>query len=329
MDVPNAKPDYSDVRYKIQSDAERYTWTAYFIFGLLSSFIGDTLILIATFQKDTFKINKFLVAIIQHIAVSDLANGAHFILPTIIALLEDRWIMGETLCYARVYIAYVIYPAGMSFISVLTTSKFLIMKYPTRVSNWSPRRAHQVCAFVWIFLFLNPILFLVVDKNDLAFDYRIYTCEYRFQSETSDRIMFPLLLFFISALIPNILIVATTFPTLKYLALARRSAKRVKGSVPWQGALTVGLTSIVYCISTLPFTFYKILIGIGVMKEDPENMNQVNFYRASYFLLMMNLVFNFYIYILTIRSFRRFIYSKFSSAVPVSVNLNFSSMQEP
>ena len=47
--------------FGMHSDAERYFWASYHIFVLLSSLIGDSLILVASLQKDTIKVNKFIV----------------------------------------------------------------------------------------------------------------------------------------------------------------------------------------------------------------------------------------------------------------------------
>ena len=51
--------------YGIHSPAERYLWAAYNLFVFVSSLIGDTLILFATFQKGAFKLNKFIVTVMQ------------------------------------------------------------------------------------------------------------------------------------------------------------------------------------------------------------------------------------------------------------------------
>ena len=59
--------NYSDIKFGLHNNAERYTWAAYQLFVLLSSLIGDTLILAASFQKDAFKINKLIITVIQHI----------------------------------------------------------------------------------------------------------------------------------------------------------------------------------------------------------------------------------------------------------------------
>ena len=120
---------------------------------------------------------------------------------------------------------------------------------------------------------------------------------------------------FIFGLAPNIIIVATTVPTLKYLAHARTSARRVRGCVSWKGALTVALTAVIYFISTFPYTIY--LIVYGFMKEHEPHWFHFHFFRISYILLAINIVANFYIYTLTIKSFRRYLLLKVLSVVSV------------
>ena len=70
MNTPN---NYSDIRFGLDNSAERYARAVYQLLVLFSSFVRDSLILAASFQRDVFKINK-LVTVIQHIAVSDFAN---------------------------------------------------------------------------------------------------------------------------------------------------------------------------------------------------------------------------------------------------------------
>ena len=170
--------NYSDIEFGMHNNAERYVWASYHLFGFLSSIIGDTLILTASFQKDAFKINKILVTVIQHIAVPDLTYTISALAPTAISLLANSWVLGQTLCYARVYFGYFAFAAGMSLIAVLTSSKLLILKYPLRALSWPTKRAHQVCSLIWAFALIFPILFLAVNKDDVHFDYRVYNFEY-------------------------------------------------------------------------------------------------------------------------------------------------------
>ena len=109
--------NYSQPDFSIHNKAERYSWAAYHLFVLLSSLIGDTLILFASLQKDAFKLNRFIVTAIQYIAVFDLAYAMTGVLPTIISLIANTWVLGAAICYLRVYLTYFIYLSGMSLYS--------------------------------------------------------------------------------------------------------------------------------------------------------------------------------------------------------------------
>ena len=312
---------YSDIKFGISNNGERYFWAAYHFFVLLSSLIGDTLILIASFQKDAFKVSKILVTIIQHIAVSDLVFAISTVLPATISLLANSWVLGGTICYVQVYlISYYVYLSGMSLIAILTTSKFLILRYPLRAATWSTNRVHLICSLVWTISVINPILFFTVDKHDVFFDYRNYYCEYGFTDKIWRKILIPIT-GCIFGLVPNAIIIATTIPTLKYLVDATKVAKRVQGTVPWQGAVTVAATAVVYCISTLPHIIYKICWGLGFIKEgNPGGWSHIQYYRVSSFLLLVDIMSNFYIYTLTIKSFRKFLLTKVLCFVPASLS---------
>ena len=303
-------------RFGIHNKAERYSWAAYHIFVLLSSLIGDTLILYASFQKDAFKLNKFILTVIQHIAVSDLAYSIFSVFPGAVSLIADDWVLGSIMCYARVYLGYFIYPAGMSLIAVLATSKFLLLKYPFRYSNWTKKVAHQVCCLALIPSFAFPILFLILDKNDVEFDYRIYTCTYGYKAGTWKFTLRPIVCI-IALLFPIVVIISSTIPTLKYLLKAKSSARRARGSVPWQGTLAVVLTAVINCVSTMPTLVYSL--GVSFIQEDSSSLFSFHFFRVAKFLLMINIMCNLYIYTLTIKSFRRFLFTRINSVLQFSL----------
>ena len=93
MSVPN---EYDE--FRIPSPWKRYIAT-YQLFVVLSSLIGDTLILLASRNKDSFRLNKVLVTIMQHIAVCDISVSITHILPGAISLKADAWVLGDALCY--------------------------------------------------------------------------------------------------------------------------------------------------------------------------------------------------------------------------------------
>ena len=282
----------------MQSKAERYSWAAYHLFVLLSALIGDSLVLYASVQRHALKVHQVIVTVIQHIAVSDIAIVIFRVLPRMISFIADTWILGHGLCYVAACTNPIFFYAGTSFIAVLTTSKLLLLKYPLRATHWTKKEAHQICSIFWICSVLYPILVTAIKEDHVGFDYRIYSCRYK--TEQWDKIA--LIPSFIFIFAPAIIVVGTTIPSLKYLALARKTARRAGGIDPWQGTLTVALTAIFYLISILPLLVYYVWTHF--LKTETGHF-QV--YRIAIFLLSINVISNFYIYALTIKSFRTFL----------------------
>ena len=315
--------DFTSETFAIQNNTERCTWAAFKLLVFLSSVIGDTLILVASFNKNAFKINNFIATIIQHIAVVDLSVSVFDVLPSFISLIANSWILGQEFCYIKVFVSYYVYATSMYMIALMTTSKFLLLRYPLRASSFSRNRGHQICMSVWIFCLSLPGVMLLLDKDDVHFYFRPYNCGYGHRNIIW-KIALPILAFIFS-LTPNILIISTTIPTLKYLAAARNSARRVHGSIPWQGALTVALTAIVFILSNLPFVAQGIAEEF-MLSEDPSNWFHIELYRVTTSLLYINTLSNFYIYFFTIKSFRATIVSQFSSIFTLSCRIKGSML---
>lgn len=294
----------SATEFKIHSNSERYLWAAYHLFVFFSSIIGDSLILYASYQKGAFKLNEFIVIILQHIAFSDLAYAVSSVLPKAVSLIADSWVLGKGMCYSRAYLGHFSFTSGMFLIAFLTTSKLFILKYPMRCQNLTSKRGHGLCMLITAIAFPPPLLYLLLNWDDVDFDYRTYSCEYK----CSTKILQTLIIVStaISQFVPNMIIITTSIPTLKYIAEARRSAERVRGSVPWQGALTVTLTAAVSCFSNLPFFVSYLMAAVS-----STGVHNASFRRIAGFLLIMNIMSNFYIYTLTIKSFREFLWNKF------------------
>ena len=218
----------------MHSSEQRYIWATYLVLLALSSLIGDAAILIVSGNRKNFRLNKFLVTIMQHIAVSDISVSIVMILPTAVSLLADAWVLGEALCYAVPYLCAYFYLANMSLICALVAGKFLLLRKPLRARNWSKKHAHLICGIIWMFFVVNPILMYTLGKDDVSFDYRTYICFYGFKSYTWKKIQ-PYVSF-ASFTFPNTVIITTTIPTLKYLMEARKSAIRTSfGHIVCQG----------------------------------------------------------------------------------------------
>ena len=304
--IPSNVYNYTD--FGIHSNNERYFWAVYHAFVFLSSLIGDTLILYGSSQRNAFRLNKFILTVMQHIALTDLACAICNVLPKCVSLLANAWVMGETICYGRAFLGRLFYVVGIWLIAVLTVSKLLLLKYPIRCGSWTKKMAHIVCSITLIPTAILPILSMVA--QDVEFDYRIYVCDYVLNDVKWEKHIRFVKLIFTAAIFfpPNVIIVATTIPTLMYLSDARKSARGVQGRIPWQGTVTVVLTAAVYCCSTLPTFIYHII-----------SSSNAQAFRLATFSLSINIMSNFYIYALTISGFRKLILSKMATLLPISL----------
>ena len=79
----------------------------------------------------------------------------------------------------------------------------------------------------------------------------------------------------------------------------------------------VVLTAMIYTISTLPANIYLILTKF-IKVHHPSTWFHIKFIRIGSAFIMINIMANFYIYCLTIRSFRRFLLSRVQYVVSVS-----------
>ena len=293
--------NYSEYSFAIQN--ERYYWIVFQVIVILSSLLGDSLILFASFKKDAFKLNSFIVVVIQYIAVFDIAQSTFGVIPRILSLVVNSGIGSDAWCSVQEHIIMYLATGIAWFTPILTTGILVLMRHPLRSASWTKKKkAHMVC---WLGLIPSVIVTtteLIIDDN-ISFDFRIYTCAYNYSSSIWK--IFAPILAFISLVLPNSILIATTIPTLRYLYTATKSARRVQGSIPWQGAVTVSLTATVYCISFLPASIYYA--GTVFVRN---RFFQVHFFRVAHFLASISFMSNIYIYALTIKSFRRFVFSR-------------------
>ena len=297
-------PTTNYTEYGLHNTGERCFWITYLLIVLLSSLIGDSIILIASIKYNAIKLNKFLVTIMQHIAVCDILTSLSFVLPTMISLIANRWVLGEVLAYLNVYFQYYSTQGGTLLICTLTCSKFLILFFPLRKTFWTKKNAHLICSLTWVTAHIFPFIRFVYDKNGLVFNYSRYNVDYGRPSEYTyrERVLIYLSVVFTS-LLPVLLVVLSTCGTLVYLMRARMVGVRNGRGPRWQGMVTVVMTGIVFCISIMPDTISFIVVTATTTLSD--ELTEV--LRVSEFLTALNVMSNFYIYSLTIPSFRAYI----------------------
>ena len=295
--------------YGIKSDALRYSWAGYHLFILISSLVGDTAILIASLRYRAINLHKVIVVIMQHIAFSDLMVTITVVIPRIVSLTRDQWVLGEFMCYLTIYTNMYFNLTSLLLICNMTASKLLLLKYPFRCSTISMKKAHMICGACWLAAHILPVSALLVTalyRQAIYFSYRNYDC-YRFGSVSVIWNWLKPISAIIFIFTPNCLVVASTI----YLVIiAKKVARRGRESLKWQGILTTVLTATVYCISVLPAIVYGILESIIIVDDQSTSFFHTSYLRIAYSFLYLNTISNFYIYSLSVKSFRDFIRSR-------------------
>lgn len=87
--------------YDIKNNTEQSLLAAWSLTVLLLSIFGDTIIMIATTKYHAIKLNKVMIAVIQHMAVWDLIQSVFELLPITLAFMADGWVMGQLLCHVQ------------------------------------------------------------------------------------------------------------------------------------------------------------------------------------------------------------------------------------
>ena len=86
---------------RIQSTPERVFLIIWCLFTLTASLLGDTVILVATLRYKAIQMHKVVIAVMQHLAISDLLQTVFRVLPTTLVLLSDEWRIGEVTCHIQ------------------------------------------------------------------------------------------------------------------------------------------------------------------------------------------------------------------------------------
>lgn len=292
--------------YSIHDSPERYFLITYNTFIVLSSILGDSIILVASLRYRSFKLHKILVIIIQHLAVTDLLLTLFRVIPQTAAVAADTWALGSFLGHVQVFVGGICDGLIMSLTCALATAKFLIVKYPLKAGTWSSRSVHVTCAALWL---AKMILWLplqlghfIYTWDSLYFSYRTYQCIYNYFSETTPSwFRLYLAVYFLTGTLGLMLLILVTSCLL--LGAAQRAAARQGEQVRWQGVRTVLLSVVVFYITLLPWNVVRATFLIRVA-------HSAAMIRRTMFLTNANINANFFVYACTVKSFRAFLTQK-------------------
>ena len=301
--------------FGIKNKAEKYVYGGWVVFVITCSLLNDTTILVASIRYKAFKLQKIVVAFIQHIAVCDLLFVISTTIPKLEYLIKDRKSNNRLIPITISFVISYVYSVSIYLVSAMTLGKLLSLKYPFRAGTWTIARIHKFCAGIWITALSVPVLYILIDKEDIVFDCRLYTYMHSYTSSIW-KILLPIKSLAV-LVTPNVIIVVSTVLLLKE---ARRVVTDTRESLRWQGIMTVVLTATVSIITFLPPAVY--LIAEPFIDKDPSVPGPFykDFYRFCHAVTCVNILANFFVYSLTVTSFRNFLKSKFKQAFSFQSN---------
>ena len=291
--------------YKIENGGEKGILILYLLTVFLSSLIGDTLILVASTRFGAIKLNKFIVAIMQHIAACDMLLSLTFILPTIFSLVSNRWFFRfESVIYLVVKVSY---DTSKSLITFLTVSKLYIIKCPLSSPARLKKVAHVISSSIWLIAFVLHGSLLATRQCTFFFS----SCEYFIQCHLQSSVAKDIIIWFnlMFNAVPSFIIVVTTAAILCHLRKAMKVSRRSGGNVRWHGMAAVSITAAVFLIASVPSLIVYIAIKSSASTITLD-LAKIKIMRISHFFFMLNIMSNIFIYYFTIPSFRQFVKSK-------------------
>ena len=280
---------------------------------LLASLIGDSIILIATTKYKAIKLHKVIITAMQHMAVCDLMQAVLTVFPVTLGLITDRWVMGELLCHVQYNIMWVCAPVAVFLTSAMTTLKLIIVKYPLKTGAWSTWLGHKICSSLWFLVIacrtpsvVGTLLYIryTIYVYLKYFRFEDYSCSYDYLSPTLPSWLpwyDPTSVTVLGIISYTTLIVTSVL----LLIVASSAASRHGETLKWEGVITILLTAIVLLFSYLPVSVVMVAWIFGI-----ELSNYT--LRAIFHLTNLNIMANFFVYSLTVRSFRIFLKIKIS-----------------
>ena len=303
--------DYSNHTMFGMNDNERYIYAGWMITVVSFSLVGDAVILISSIKYGAFRLPQVLVTFIQHIAAADFIASLTKGLPIVISTLVNGVAFNDIrFNYFSFFMGYYIFTVSPFLITAMALVKFLLIRYPFKTMTWSTVQVHKLCIGIWISSLFNPLLHLLVDCDDVMFDYRVYTHMYGYTSKLWI-ILLPVTSFLVLAASSIIIL----FSTVLLLREARQVQFRPGESLRAQGIITVLLSAVIYSISYLPLAIYFIaepFVGKDPVEPGPFYFG---FYRVGFAFLYFNVIGNFFVYVCTVKSFRRFLRSRIRMVV--------------
>ena len=298
--------------------AERAIYVTLHIIVFITSLVGDSIILIGTIKYKAIKQHKVIVAVIKHLAVIDILASLLYVLPKTATLITDRWDLSGFLCSAYTYFWCFFTIATPLLTCALPILKLVILKYPLRAISWSSRVGNTVCVILTLcsIVLNSPLviadIFYVADDG-VYFTNLFYACVRSYRPAVKHIVLYLVISVVVICLVFSVAMIAAS---LALIIIAKKSAARFRESIKWEGVATILATVVVFVITNMPL----LVQGLRFNDIPTYSIHDFRFSQFAVHLLTLNIMSNFFIYCLTIRSFREFLRQETSEILLRSVH---------
>ena len=283
----------------------RYFLITWCILTVVLCLIGNSIVLLASRKFRAIKLDDVSVTLIDNLAAADIGYTLVGVMPTIGAIIEQKWIYGREMCIVNKFLTNVFFNMTILLVALLNASKLSCLLFPFHTSLRTPRNGKIITSTLWAAVIAYSLFSTLVSNPDVYFDTVSFQCWVNF----GHRIPFGTILV-AWMIFTDIVIVVTT---VWLLIMVKRI---VQGSILTKGGIAVILVSTIFSIANLPAAIV-MAIKMTPITWDPIAEAACNIF-ATYIFYISNFS-NPIIYYFSIKSYRQFIDRKvFKFSMPSS-----------
>ena len=298
----------------------------YFVVLTVVCVIGNGLILAGSFRNGFMKTDRVTVVFLETLAALDISISIFHILPTLITVLSERWVLGRLICFSQAFVPRALYFTEIFLTVTISCYRLWMLDKPRAV-----RRQIKVIQ-VRILLAVEFVVALVITgfmckSGNITFNPKLLACSFTSLTEhpspglaAAGGVLFigiPIIIIIVT----NILIIVNVFaaarkqqPTRKYpnsskksihtkpVILRHEEVRKIKCSVARNMStfITISLVCWVFLCCYLPIFILSCFIAV-------QYTLPTQFYHFSVAILALNVAANPLVYGATNMSFRAYV----------------------
>lgn len=296
-------------------DPVRYLLILWSLFSALLALTGNSVVLVASRRFQAFKVDKVSVKLIENLAVADLGYTLVGILPTIGALVANKWVYGRQFCIVNKVLTNIFFNMTTLLVSLLSVSKLTCLLFPLHARARRSRDAVVMVTTVWCLVTTYSLVSTLVSDPDVYYDTISYQCWVNY----GDRVPFGAILVVWMLVMNIVIIISTTWLLVKVRKMSSFTGLR-------KGSVAIVVISVIFTIATLPAAVVMIMkmshVKFGTVREAVCNIVTTYIFYISNF-------FNPVVYYFSIRSFKCFVDGRMSGMEVSSSIVTSSSPSNP